>query len=104
MNTKVDTSIALLIMSKAAAWLATEKPASRVSDSGPEGRCRRYPAARLLTILPPKTRRLDVRSGVAVDKPAQSLTAKIVAAVDGSQVWSQSYPVANADPLRSRRR
>lgn len=33
-----------------------------------------------------------------VDKPAQNLTVKIVAVADGSLVWSQSYPLANADP------
>lgn len=36
----------------------------------------------------------------AVDKPAQSLTVKMVAVADGALLWSQSYPVANADPAK----
>ena len=36
----------------------------------------------------------------AVDKPAQSLTVNMVAVADGSLLWSQSYPVANADPAK----
>jgi TolB-like protein len=36
----------------------------------------------------------------AVDKPEQNLIVKIVAAADGSLVWSQSYPLANADPAQ----
>jgi TolB-like protein len=36
----------------------------------------------------------------AVDKPAQNLSVKMVAVADGSLVWSQSYPVANADPVK----
>jgi TolB-like protein len=35
-----------------------------------------------------------------VDKPTQSLTVKIVAVADGSLVWSQSYPLATADPAK----
>jgi TolB-like protein len=30
----------------------------------------------------------------------QKLTVKIVAVADGSVVWSESYPVAGADPAR----
>jgi TolB-like protein len=36
----------------------------------------------------------------AVDKPAQNLTVNMVAVADSSLLWSQSYPVANADPAR----
>ena len=36
----------------------------------------------------------------AVDKPAQNLTVNMVAVADGSLLWSQSYPVANADPAK----
>jgi TolB-like protein len=36
----------------------------------------------------------------AVDKPAQNLTVKILAVADGSLVWSQSYPLTNADPAK----
>jgi TolB-like protein len=36
----------------------------------------------------------------AVDKPAQILTVKMVTVADGSVLWSQSYPVANADPAK----
>jgi TolB-like protein len=36
----------------------------------------------------------------AVDEPAQSLTVTIVAVADGSPVWSQSYPVDDADPAK----
>ena len=30
----------------------------------------------------------------------QKLTVKIVAVADGSAVWSESYPVAGADPAK----
>jgi TolB-like protein len=33
----------------------------------------------------------------AVDEPAQSITVNLVAVADSSLLWSQSYPVANAD-------
>jgi TolB-like protein len=36
----------------------------------------------------------------AVDKPAQNLSVKIVAVADGSLLWSQSYPLANADSAK----
>jgi TolB-like protein len=36
----------------------------------------------------------------AVDKPAQHLTVNVVAVADSSLLWSQSYPVANADPAK----
>ncbi|HEY6924817.1 MAG TPA: toll/interleukin-1 receptor domain-containing protein [Steroidobacteraceae bacterium] len=36
----------------------------------------------------------------AVDEPVQSLTVKMVAVAEGSVLWSQSYPVANADPAK----
>ena len=36
----------------------------------------------------------------AVDKPAQNLTVNMVAVADSSLLWSQSYPVANADPAK----
>src|SRR6516162_1857045 len=36
----------------------------------------------------------------AVDETAQNLTVKMVAVADGSLLWSQSYPVANADPAK----
>jgi hypothetical protein len=35
-----------------------------------------------------------------VDTPAQNLTVNIVAVADSSLLWSQSYPVANADPAK----
>jgi TolB-like protein len=36
----------------------------------------------------------------AVDKAAQSLTVSMVSVADGSLLWSESYPVAGADPAR----
>ena len=36
----------------------------------------------------------------AVDKPAQNVTVSLVAVADSSLLWSQSYPVANADPTK----
>jgi TolB-like protein len=36
----------------------------------------------------------------AVDDAAQNLTVNMVAVADSSLLWSQSYPVANADPAR----
>jgi hypothetical protein len=36
----------------------------------------------------------------AVDDPAQNLTVNMVAVADSSLIWSQSYPVANADPAK----
>src|SRR5262249_19387142 len=36
----------------------------------------------------------------AVDKPVQNLTVNMVTVADGSLLWSQSYPVANADPAK----
>jgi hypothetical protein len=36
----------------------------------------------------------------AVDEPAQNLTVNMVAVADSSLLWSQSYPVANADPAK----
>jgi TolB-like protein len=36
----------------------------------------------------------------AVDEPAQNLTVNVVAVADSSLLWSQSYPVADADPAR----
>ena len=36
----------------------------------------------------------------AIDKTGQNLTVKIAAVADGSLLWSQSYPVANADPAK----
>jgi hypothetical protein len=36
----------------------------------------------------------------AVDEPAQTLTVNMVAVADSSLLWSQSYPVANADPAK----
>ena len=35
-----------------------------------------------------------------VDKPAQNLTVNIVAVADSSLLWSESYPVVNADPVK----
>jgi TolB-like protein len=36
----------------------------------------------------------------AVDEPAQILTVNMVSVADSSLLWSQSYPVANADPAK----
>ena len=36
----------------------------------------------------------------AVDEPAQNLTVNMVAVADSTLLWSQSYPVAGADPAR----
>ena len=36
----------------------------------------------------------------AMDEPAENLTVTMVAVADGSPVWSQSYPAANADPAK----
>ena len=36
----------------------------------------------------------------AVDKPAENLTVNIVAVADSSLLWSQSYPVDDADPAK----
>jgi TolB-like protein len=36
----------------------------------------------------------------AVDEPAQNLTVNMVSVADSSLLWSQSYPVANADPAK----
>jgi TolB-like protein len=36
----------------------------------------------------------------AVDEPAQILTVNMVSVADSSLLWSQSYPMANADPAK----
>lgn len=36
----------------------------------------------------------------AVDEPAESLTVKLVTVADGALLWSQSYPLADADPAK----
>jgi TolB-like protein len=36
----------------------------------------------------------------AVDEPVESLTVKLVNVADGTLLWSQSYPLADADPAK----